>query len=195
MNKLVLACLLTGFSLTVAAQDSLRREINSDTVFLKSDTATISSYASRYDPRKAILYAAILPGMGQIYNKKYWKLPLVYGGFVGFGYGVQFYQRGYRDFKDGLFELLETDATTIRIRGYDLTESDLRRLVDRYRRQRDFFLILSAGMYLLQMVDAHVDAHLKEFDLNPNLHVRIQPTMNSDLLTGRTTGLSLIIKF
>lgn len=195
MKKILLACLITGFSMTAYGQDSLRSKLDSDTVFLKSDTATIASYASRYDPRKAILFAAILPGLGQIYNKKYWKLPLVYGGFVGFGYGVNFYQSGYKEFKGALFDLLESGESTIQVRNITFNEQSLRTVVDRYRRQRDFFIILSAGMYLLQMIDAHVDAHLKEFDLNPNLHVRIQPTMNSDMLTGRTTGISLIVKF
>ncbi|MFN8333791.1 MAG: DUF5683 domain-containing protein [Cyclobacteriaceae bacterium] len=195
MKKILLACLITGFSMTAYGQDSLRSKLDSDTVFLKSDTATIASYASRYDPRKAILFAAILPGLGQIYNKKYWKLPLVYGGFVGFGYGVNFYQSGYKEFKGALFDLLESGESTIQVRNITFNEQSLRTVVDRYRRQRDFFIILSAGMYLLQMIDAHVDAHLKEFDLNPNLHVKIQPTMNSDMLTGRTTGISLIVKF
>lgn len=195
MKKIVSVCLIIGSSLSAFAQDSLRHATESDTVFLKSDTATLASYASRYDPRKAILFAAILPGLGQVYNKKYWKLPLVYGGFVGLGYGIQFYQKGYTEFRSGLFDLLESGKPTVNVQGYAFAEPDLRRLVDRYRRERDFFIILSAGMYLLQMVDAHIDAHLKEFDLNPNLQVSIQPTMNSDMLTGRTTGLSLILKF
>ena len=195
MRKIVLICVIIGSSLSAFAQDSLRTEPNPDAVSLKSDTLPLTSYASDHDPRKAILFAAILPGMGQIYNKKYWKLPLVYGGFIGFGYGVQFYQKGYKEFKGGLFDLLESGEQTIRIRGYDFAAPDIRRIVDRYRRERDFFIILSAGMYLLQMVDAHVDAHLKEFDVNPNLQVSIQPTINNDMLTGRTAGIALIIKF
>lgn len=180
----------TGFC--TIAQDSLRSELESDAVFLKSDTTTLKSYANDYDPRKAILFAAVLPGLGQIYNKKYWKLPLVYGGFIGFGYGINFYQTGYKKYKNELFDILET-GEPISSSGYD--EATLRRIVDKYRRERDFFIILTAGMYLLQMIDAHVDAHLKEFDLNPNLQVSIQPTMNNDVLTGRTTGFSLILKF
>ena len=195
MKKIVLACLIMVFSIAAYAQDSLRRDANPDTVFLKSDTATIASYASRYDPRKAILFAAILPGLGQVYNKKYWKLPLVYGGFAGFGYGVNFYQKGYKEFKGALFDLLVSGESSIVVRGQPWSEQSLRTIVDRYRRERDFFIILSAGMYLLQMIDAHVDAHLKEFDLNPNLHVKIQPSMNNDMLTGTTTGISLIVKF
>ena len=194
MKKTLLVCLIIGSSFNAFAQDNPRKELNPDTVFLKSDTATLKSYASQYDPRKAILFAAILPGLGQVYNKKYWKLPLVYGGFVGFGYGVNFYQTGYRKYKDELFDVLESnDASAISNSGFN--ESQLRTIVDKYRRERDFFMILMAGMYLLQMVDAHVDAHLKEFDLNPNLQVSIQPTMNNDMLTGRTAGISLILKF
>lgn len=195
MKKILLACLIIGSSLHAFAQDKSGKELNPDTVFLKSDTATLKSYASRYDPRKAILFAAVLPGMGQVYNNKYWKLPLVYGGFIGFGYGVNFYQSGYKEFKGALFDLLESGESSIIVRGSEWTEQPLRTVVDRYRRERDFFMILMAGMYLLQMVDAHVDAHLKEFDLNPNLQVSIQPTMNNDMLTGRTAGVSLILKF
>lgn len=193
MKKIVLVCvIIIASSLSVVGQDSLRSELDSDTVFLKSDTITLKSYASEYDPNKATLFAAILPGLGQIYNKKYWKLPLVYGGFIGFGYGVNFYQTGYKKYKNELFDILET-GEPVSASGFD--EASLRRIVDKYRRERDFFIILSAGMYLLQMIDAHVDAHLKEFDLNPNLQVSIQPIMNNDLLTGRTTGISLILKF
>lgn len=177
------------------AQDSLRVEADPDAVFLKSDTLTLTSYAPEHSPRKAILFAAVLPGLGQVYNKKYWKLPLVYGGLAGFGYGINFYQSGYKEFKTGLFDLLESGEDTIEVRGYTLEESRLRSIVDKYRRERDFFIILMAGMYLLQMVDAHVDAHLREFDVNPNLQVSIQPTMNNDTMTGRTAGFSLIVRF
>jgi len=156
------------------------------------DTVEIKSYATQYDPRKALLYAAILPGLGQVYNKKYWKLPLVYGGFIGFGYGINFYQKGYTKYKAELFDVLETDAP---YSESGFTEDQLRTIVDRYRRERDFFIILMAGMYLLQMVDAHVDAHLKEFDLNPNLHVKLQPLWESDLLTGRSAGFSIKFRF
>src|SRR5688572_1745109 len=174
-------------SLAVITHDSLLSETGPDTVLLKS-------YATRYDPRKAIMYAAVVPGLGQVYNKKYWKLPLVYGGFVGFGYGISFYQKGYTKYKAELFDILEVDdPNAISASGY--TEEQLRNIVNKYRRERDFFIILMAGMYLLQMVDAHVDAHLKEFDLNPNLHVRLQPTWETDMVTGRSVGFSVKLRF
>lgn len=194
MRNIIFILLGLFLGLTAHAQDILRVEADPDTVFLKSDTVTLTSYAPEHSPRKAILFAAVLPGLGQVYNKKYWKLPLVYGGLIGFGYGINFYQTGYIKYKDELFDVLEsTESAPLSASGFN--EQQLRTIVDRYRRERDFFMILMAGMYLLQMVDAHVDAHLREFDLNPNLQVSIQPTMNNDMMTGRTAGFSLIVRF
>jgi hypothetical protein len=190
MKKTILTLCLLSFALCVSAQKQTK--IETDSVGVVRDTVLLESYAARYDPRKAIMYAAIVPGLGQIYNKKYWKLPLVYGGFIGFGYGVSFYQKGYTKYKAELFDILDTGAP-ISDSGY--TEDQLRNIVDKYRRERDFMMILMAGMYLLQLVDAHVDAHLKEFDLNPNLHVRLQPVWETDMLTGRSVGLSLKFRF
>jgi hypothetical protein len=138
----------------------------------------------------------VLPGLGQIYNKKYWKLPLVYGGFFSIGYGINFYQKGYTKYKNHLFYNLENDFDeSARNPDVGYTTSQLRTIVNRYRRERDFMIILMGGMYLLQIIDAHVDAHLKEFDLNPNLQVSIEPTMEQNVLLGRQTGVSLIVRF
>jgi hypothetical protein len=184
--------LLMGLCLSATAQrDSVR------VVEPKSDTVLITSYANRYDPRKAILYAAILPGLGQVYNKKYWKLPLVYGGIGATAYAINFYQEGYRTYRKELFYNLDNDlgADTHINPNTGYTTGQLRTIVDRYRRERDFMIIIMMGVYILQMVDAHVDSHLKEFDLNPNLQVRIEPTFSNELLTGRMGGISLKFRF
>jgi Family of unknown function (DUF5683) len=152
----------------------------------------ISSYAKRFDPRKALLYAAVFPGSGQVYNKKYWKLPIVYGGFFGGIYLVNFYQEQHIRFRKDLFELLN-DPTAINPNGFN--QDQLRSLVDKARRERDYFLVLTGLWYILQMVDAHVDAHLKEFDLNPKLKVSLEPHMERNGMVGRSNGMSLIIKF
>lgn len=182
----------------IIAQDSLRVSNDSLQMEATPDTVLLKSYASRYDPRKALLYAAVVPGLGQIYNKKYWKLPLVYGGFFGIGYAINFYQGNYKTYKVQLFYNLdhgipENEADPNDPSGY--TTAQLRTIVDKSRRERDFWVIMMGAMYILQMVDAHVDAHLKEFDLNPNLRVSIQPGVNQDELMGRQNSLSLIFKF
>jgi len=179
-----------GQNKTAAEKDSLYVKSSKDTILLQK------SYAAKYSPRRALLYAAVLPGLGQIYNKKYWKLPLVYGGFIAIGYGMNFYQEIYDEYKGQLYENLELNLGENDQNpesGY--TTAQLRSIVDRSRRERDFMVILMGGMYLLQIIDAHVDAHLKEFDLNPDLKVSIQPTVQQDALIGRQTGVSLILKF
>jgi hypothetical protein len=205
MKQLLFLLLILFAFFSGIAQDSTRVtkdravQITRDTIIMEAqDTIRIKSYAKRYSPRKALLYAAILPGLGQIYNKKYWKLPLVYGGFyLLIDQGVIKYNNIYTTYKGYLFYNIEhniTGSLTSPNSGARTTDQ-LRRIVDRARRERDFMIIMTAGLYLLQMVDAHVDAHLKEFDLNPNLHARLEPTLNQDPVTGRQTGISLIFRF
>jgi hypothetical protein len=192
---LVLACL----ALTkTTAQDSLSVDHESDSLIVESqDTVLLKSYASRYNPRKAILYAAVVPGLGQIYNKKYWKLPLVYGGFFALGYAINFYQTGYIKYKNELFTNLNMgyDGDSDIRPGDTHTTSTYRNVVDQYRRQRDFMIVITGGVYILQMIDALVDAHLKEFDLNPSLKVTWQPSVEQNALIGRTSGVTFLIKF
>lgn len=165
--------------------------ISSDSVRLKSGKiVNIRSYASRFDPRKALFYSAILPGAGQVYNKKYWKVPLVYGGLIGLIAVVKFYNDAEVKYKGELYYLLSNPGLTT-YPGTTHTEESLRRTVDQARRQRDYFLIFTSFMYILQMIDAHVDAHLKEFDLNPKLHVRVEPSFTP----GSGMGMGLTLRF
>jgi hypothetical protein len=162
------------------------------------DTALIKSYAKRYNPRKALLLAAVVPGLGQAYNKKYWKIPLVYGGMYALGrYGIKFYNDIYVEYRGHIFYNLErglNDPNDINVTtGYTLAQ--LRRIADKARRERDFTIILMGGVYILQMIDAHVDAHLKEFDLNPNLQVSIEPSFSQDAVLGRQSGVSIVFRF
>jgi hypothetical protein len=193
--------LLSVFTFLLLSQLHAQNNVvvtESDSLIVESqDTVLLKSYASRYNPRKALLYAAILPGLGQIYNKKYWKLPLVYGGFFGTTYAMLFYNDLYRDYKRELFTNLELGLTgDSDIRTGDVyTTKNYRVAVDRAKRSRDFWLIMMGAMYLLQIVDAHVDAHLKEFDLNPQLRVSIEPMMEQNYMLGKQTGFSLVVKF
>jgi hypothetical protein len=199
MKNVVLVCFAAFLAVSVKGQDP-KVQITRDTIILNEPDSVLSkTYASRYNPRKALLYAAVIPGLGQVYNKKYWKLPLVYGGFYGVANRIEFYNRRYAMLKGHLYYNLEHNL------GHDsgknpeigLTTSQLRRLVDNDRRDRDLWVILMGAMYVLQMIDAHVDSHLKEFDLNPDLKtkVSIEPTISQDAVLGRQTGVSLIFRF
>lgn len=217
---ILLACL------PAYAQDPTRQTARDSTSGLGPDSVaivkngkvmTIESYAARYDPRKAMLFAAVVPGLGQIYNKKYWKLPLVYGGFGGIGYAIWWNQDRYLFYRRGLFNLLnepanptvdpETGLTPLgnKVVGgvavmpvgetATLREEVVRNAVNRFRRDRDFAVIMCFIFYMMQMVDAHVDAHLKEFDLNPELKVSIEPVMKQNAFTGRSAGFGITVKF
>ncbi|MTI20758.1 hypothetical protein E1176_06975 [Fulvivirga sp. RKSG066] len=154
----------------------------------------IETYADKYIPRKASLYSAIFPGMGQVYNKSYWKLPIIYGGFIALGYTVDFYNDRYKLLRKDLFTLLEEGGSTTPL-GF--SESQVRNQVDKARRERDFYMIMTGVLYLLQIAEAHIDAHLKEFKLNPELRVSIEPMIERPEFTnaGYNTGLSLKFKF
>ena len=197
--RLIIILLLLSGSARTMAQDSLTVIPNDTVVAGTPDTVLLKSYASRYDPRKALLYAAVMPGLGQIYNKKYWKLPLVYGGFFGIGYAINFYQGNYTDYKAKLFYNLDhglkgdNDRRPNEVNAY--TTGQLRTIVDKSRRERDFWVIMMGAMYLLQIVDAHVDAHLKEFDLNPTFKVSFRPSISQDELLGRQNSMTVVLKF
>lgn len=190
----------------------------SDSIIMKKNgkVITIESYAARYDPKRAIMLAAVIPGVGQAYNKKWWKIPLVYGGFAGLGYGVWWNQDRYLFYRKALFSLLnEPSSPNVDSNGHTALGNVVfggkiyypvgttgfvsldvaRNAVNKYRRDRDYMLIMSFIFYMMQMVDAHVDAHLKEFDLNPQLKVSIEPVINQNAFTGRSSGVGLTLKF
>lgn len=172
--------------------DTTRNGEDSVILIRRGKVITPEQYAARYVPRKALLYSAVFPGMGQVYNKKYWKLPIVYGGFYMLTYVALAYNDLYNEYKLELYAVVRDPAYTSPS-GY--TEDQLRSVTEFYRRQRDFFLILDGMWYLLQLVDAHVDAHLREFDLNPQLKVSLGPSMQHSPFFGQAPGLGLTIKF
>lgn len=125
-----------------------------------------------------------------MYNGKYWKLPFVYGGFSVTLSVVGFYQKNYVKYRDDLYTLLATGKSPLGV-----SESTLRYVVDKTRRERDYYIIISGVWYLLQIVDAHVDAHLQDFKFNKNIDISLRPTVDQNSMTGRTAGLTLTLKF
>ncbi|MBL7856414.1 MAG: hypothetical protein JNM57_01900 [Cyclobacteriaceae bacterium] len=195
-KEALFVCILTLLCLCASAQKKVILSQDDSLIQESKDTILLKSYADRYSPRKALMFAAVVPGLGQVYNKKYWKLPLVYGGFISIGYAIDFYQDGYKEYKVYLYDNIENNLGESDLNpdvGY--STSQLRSIVNSYKRQRDFWMLMMGGMYLLQIIDAHVDAHLKEFDLNPRLQVSIFPSAEQNDLIGRQAGVSLIIKF
>lgn len=200
MRSSVYICLLMAISYFSSAQEKVIPQDSTEQVEeliidnkAEVEIQEIDTYAQRFVPRKASLYAAMVPGLGQIYNKKYWKLPLVYGGFIALGFTIDFWQDQNKVHRQELFELLDNDPTGTSPRG--LTVDRLRTLERETRRDRDYFIIITGLFYLLQIADAHIDAHLKEFDLNPQLKVSLEPMFERPEFMDYNAGVSLKIKF
>jgi len=160
------------------------------------------------NPTRAVLYSAIFPGLGQIYNRKYWKLPLVYGGFLGCVYAVTWNSTQYNDYKQLYRDITEgNDSWHTYLRPgqnpVNLTESDIayytnsfKNKKDFYRRNRDLSIIVTVGVYALCMLDAYVDAQLFDFDISTDLSMRIEPVFyNKSELNSHSFGLQCSIKF
>lgn len=139
------------------------------------------------NPTKAVIFSAIFPGLGQIYNRKYWKLPLVYGGFMGCAYAISFNNRYYQDYSNAYMDLMDDDPNTQSYRdlvpaNYVINDTTwfsgvLKRKKDFYRRYRDLSYIVTVGLYVIWMIDAYVDAQLFDFDISPDLSLRVEPAV------------------
>ena len=142
--------------------------------------------------QRAALYSAILPGLGQAYNRQYYKLPIIYGAAITLGYFLVTNQQAYALYRDELIYRLDTrtDANPDpRLRFTSLTQLQVLRLRDRYRRDRDFTIIISGLIYLLQIADAHVFSHLLDFNVSNDLSIHTRPAMHP----GGAAGLSLTL--
>lgn len=192
MKTLLIGIMLSVITISVFAQADSIPPTTIDTIRQEDEIREIDTYADKFIPRRASLYAAILPGAGQIYNKKYWKLPFVYGGFIALGLTIDFYNDLYTDYRSQLFQLLD-DPSFIPPSG--ASESQLRTAIDDARRERDFWMVMTGVFYLLQIAEAHIDAHLKEFQLNPNLRVSMKPMVEQNLMFGGyQSGVTLTIR-
>ena len=160
------------------------------------------------EPKRALWLALVLPGAGQIYNRKYWKLPIFYGGFVGCAYALQWNNMMYRDYSQAYLDIMDNDPTTesynkflhlgstITPENEDKWKEVFRKRKDRYRRWRDMSVFVMIGIYGLSVVDAYVDASLSQFDISPNLSLRVSPAVitndtGNSLLALRQSGIGL----
>ena len=143
----------------------------------------------RPDVKRAMWLAIVLPGAGQIYNRKYWKLPIIYGGFVGCAYAITWNNQMYHDYSQAYMDIMDDDPNTQSYNqflhlGAQINESNIerykeifRKRKDKYRRWRDLGTFVMIGIYAFSVIDAYVDASLSEFDISDDLSLRIEPTM------------------
>lgn len=143
----------------------------------------------RPNPKRAMWLAIVLPGAGQIYNRKYWKLPIVYGGFIGCLYAATWNNQMYHDYEQAYMDIMDDNPQTQSYNqflhlGKTVDETNIedykslfKRRKDYYRRYRDLSIFIMIGVYALSIIDAYVDASLSEFDISDDLSLRIQPAV------------------
>lgn len=199
---LLMLLLCTG---TLSAQGELAADsISSDSVFADSvrkemsvliDTTkqTKTDIATKTwipDPKRALWLAIVIPGGGQIYNRKYWKLPIVYGGFIGCLYAMNWNNNQYKDYSQAYIDITDDDPRTdsynkfLHLGRRITTDQDIKQYTeifkkrkDKFRRWRDLSFFILVGVYALSVIDAYVDAELSVFDISKDLSLKVEPTI------------------
>ena len=182
---------------TAPLDTAIQQELNrlSPQLAMPDSTLTLSKRQKRDwstwtpNPKRAIWLALVIPGGGQIYNRKFWKLPIVYGGFLGCIYALTWNNMMYKDYSQAYLDIMDDDPTTASYNkfihlGRTIDDSNISRYKeifrnrkDKYRRWRDMSLFVMIGIYALSVIDAYVDAELSVFDISKDLSLKVQPTV------------------
>lgn len=221
-----MALLWLGTTQAMAQKDSLAVESLSLEDSITIDSASLSKALApkalrkkrnwatwRPDTKRAMWLALVLPGAGQIYNRKYWKLPIIYGGFVGCAYAMSWNNQMYHDYSQAYLDIMDDDPNTQSYNqflhlGAQIDASNIerykeifRKRKDRYRRWRDMSMFVMIGVYAFSVIDAYVDASLSEFDISDDLSLRLEPTVinnnqrTRNPLRSSTLGLQCSLTF
>ena len=202
----------------IASADSVKMPV--DSVLTAQDSSNLAKLNQSLKPvkkkrdwstwhpeaKRAMWMALVLPGAGQIYNRKYWKLPIIYGGFVGCAYAITWNNQMYHDYSQAYLDIMDDDPNTQSYNqflhlGATIDESNIdrykeifRKRKDKFRRWRDMGVFVMIGVYAFSVIDAYVDASPSEFDISDDLTLRVEPTVLNDKRTNnpfKSTSLGL----
>jgi hypothetical protein len=154
-----------------------------------------TSHTDFHSPNKALLLSAVLPGAGQFYNKKYWKIPVLYAGFAACGYFIKFNDIRYQKYRKAYIQRVDGDSLTIDPYVNLYTDANLLDLKNYYRRNRDLTIIITVAVYVINLLDAYVDAHLFNFNVNDNLSLRVAPDLQMNEQYKSYAGLQVRLNF
>lgn len=196
----ILMCLLTHSD--AFSQNQVNSSAKQDTGLVAPKKSVVVKDSARLAieamPRIAARRSAMLPGLGQIYNKRWWKVPLVYGGFIGIGLVYEFNQRNYKIFlKEAQFRQ-ENPGKTQNPLYAPYTTQGIINIKDSYRRDRDLSILGGLGFYAINIIDAYIDATFFRFDLSDDLSVQLKPSVQQTIpvhasASGTVLGLKLKI--
>lgn len=200
----------TADSLEKVNRTNLEKIEAAATPALKADTLPPPALPQKMfvpNPTKATWLALVFPGGGQIYNRKYWKLPIIYGGFAGCAYALSWNGKMYKDYSQAYMDIMDNNPNTNSFEdllppnsNYDTErlKEVLRKRKDTYRRYRDLSIFAFIGVYLISVIDAYVDAELSNFDITPDLSMKVEPTIinNNQFQPGsRSVGVQCSLRF
>ena len=187
------------------AKDSLKTDLKQEGIVIQDSIFVKTKKINPLAPSKAAFYSAVLPGLGQIYNKRYWKVPIVYAvigtGVYTYTYNNDLYDRFRTAFKRRQAgftddEFYDINGDNAQGASPDLDIDDLERQQENYQRDRDLALVITIAMYALNIIDANVDAHLKQFNIDEDLSMDFQPYLDLDPITNNPNyGIAFTIKF
>lgn len=161
-------------------------------------------------PEMAAWIAAIFPGAGQIYNRQYWKLPIIYGGFAGLGYAISWNNELYVEYRQGYTDLCSTDPNADYYKyllpsGVEITSSNIdyykrtfKSKMEGYQRNRDLSILATVVLYMLSIIDSYVDSQLRDYDVSPDLSMHLSPAVipaTKDRAIDNSLGVSCRLKF
>jgi len=204
--------LTVGHSLetdTLSTDSVMKVAVDSLTLLTAKDSLAVEQFQKPLwvpNSTRSVWLALMIPGGGQIYNRKYWKLPIFYGGFAACTYALVWNNRMYHDYQNAYMDLMDDNENTnsyldLLPANYSYDESQLETILknrkDKFRRWRDMSIFAYIGVYFLSVVDAYVDAELSDFDITPDLSMHIEPAvLNSSYSSdSRTVGVSCRFTF
>ena len=214
MKQLILLFIL--FFCFAAAYSQQQKVLSRDSVLIEMDKKDIEKpKATRFlVPKKAAMFSAALPGLGQAYNHKYWKIPILYAGIAATAWGINWNNQYYTLYRNAYIDLLDSDPESKRYLEIPSALSKeelaadiennrssyvtaLERKKDGYRRDRDLVIIVMVGVYVINIIDANVDAHLSDFDISNDLSMNVSPVLLSNHAgTGNySLGMSFKLNF
>lgn len=188
----------------------IQMSAQTDTLMFSEKPVKVKKAERHHSPHKATFYSAVFPGLGQIYNKKYWKLPIIYGGIGALIYAIDFnstfynkYKNAYRDFiirdpgNKSYAEFVPVNMTIEDVENLhaDWFESALDSKKKFYKRYRDMSYFGLVAIYVISMIDASVDAHFKTFDISDDLSMTVEPVMIPDVVHNASPSPGLQLQF
>jgi hypothetical protein len=181
--------------LTMAAPQLCAQSI--DSVLARADTIPIRTIKKPHSPKKATIMSAALPGLGQVYNGKWWKVPIIYGGYAGLTYMAVTNHMDMTRYKEAYLLRVDDDPSTVDEFAGRYSDANLQQLKTSSQRNRDLSFILMGILYVLNVIDANVDGHLKDFDVSEDLSMRVRPLIQQTMpgqMPAPSVGLTLTLR-